>query len=194
MNPAKKSIITIAGSLGSGKSSTGKALAAALGFKHYSSGDLFRKMAAERGLSIEAINQTAEDQKHLDYEVDSWLRGLYERESDFVVDSRMAWHWMPGSFKLYLALDPQTAAQRIFDHVRQESRVSEEAESVESVRASIARRFESEQKRYFDLYGVDPTDTLNFDVVLATKHNDLKTVTSMALASFTAWLGEGMEM
>ena len=187
MNQPRKSIITIAGSLGSGKSSTGKALATALGFRHYSSGDLFRKMAAERGISIEAINQAAEDQKHLDHEVDSWLQGLYETETDFVVDSRMAWHWMPSSFKLFLALDQMTAAERIFNHVKNESRVSEEAESVESVRESIARRFESEQKRYFDLYGVNPTDTLNFDMVITTSQNDLETVTAMALASFNAW-------
>lgn len=189
MNQSKKQIITIAGSLGSGKSSTGKALAAALGFKHYSSGDLFRKMAAERGVSIEAINQTAEIQKDLDHKVDEWLRELYRTEQRFVVDSRMAWHWMPESFKLFLALDQETAAMRILSHIKEESRVSEHASSVEDVRASIDRRFASEQRRYLDLYGVNPTDTLNFDMILTTKQNDLQTVTNIALVSFKAWLG-----
>lgn len=183
----KKAIITIAGSLGSGKSSTGKALALALGFKHYSSGDLFRKMAAERGVSVEAINQTAEIQKDLDHYVDEWLKELYRTEENFVVDSRMAWHWMPESFKIFLALDQDTAAERIFNHAKEGSRVSEDAHSVADVRASIERRFISEQKRYFDLYGVNPTDTLNFDMILTTKNNNLKTVTNIARAAYDAW-------
>jgi cytidylate kinase len=187
MSNKKKSIITIAGSLGSGKSSTGKALAQTLGFEHFSSGDLFRKMAAERGVSIEAINQTAEIQKDLDGLVDAWLRDLYQSKDNFVVDSRMAWHWMPDSFKVFLALDQDTSAERIYNHVKMEQRVSEEAQSVADVRASIQRRFASEQKRYFDLYQVNPTDSLNFDIVLTTKRNDLKTVTAIARAAYGAW-------
>jgi cytidylate kinase len=183
----KKAIITIAGSLGSGKSSTAKALAKSLGFTHFSSGDLFRKMAAERGVSVESINQTAEIQKDIDIQVDEWLRELYETKENFVVDSRMAWHWMPESFKIFLTLDQDTAAERIFGHVQKEGRVSEDASSVSDMKASIERRFMSEQKRYFDLYGVNPTDPLNFDMVLSTKNNDLKTVSDIALSAFQAW-------
>ena len=183
----KKEIITIAGSLGSGKSSTAKAVASALGFRHFSSGDLFRQIAAERGESVEAINISAEIQKDIDHKVDNLLEGMYRTESKTVIDSRMAWHWMPGSFKVFLALDPNTAAERIFTHVQQEGRMSEDAKSVEEVRASIDRRFASEQKRYAALYNVNPTDPLNFDMVINTKHNDLKTVTAVVLAAYGAW-------
>jgi ABC-type multidrug transport system fused ATPase/permease subunit len=55
----KKQTITIAGSPGSGKSSTAKAIAAVLGFQHFSSGDFFRQLAVERGQSIEAMNISA---------------------------------------------------------------------------------------------------------------------------------------
>jgi cytidylate kinase len=99
----------------------------------------------------------------------------------------MAWHWMPESFKIFLALDQDTAAERIYGHVQNEGRLSEDAASVSEMKASIERRFLSEQKRYFDLYGVNPTDPLNFDMVLSTKNNDLKTVSDIALAAFRAW-------
>jgi cytidylate kinase len=182
----KREIITIAGSLGSGKSSTAKAVALALSYRHFSSGDLFRKIAAERGESVEAMNLSAETQKDIDFRVDELLREIYQNDTKIVIDSRMAWHWMPESFKVFLELDADTAAHRIFNHVQKEGRVSEEASSVEDVKASIERRFASEQKRYFSLYGVNPTDPHNFDLVINTKENDLQTVIAMVLSAYGA--------
>lgn len=186
----KKSIITIAGALGSGKSSTAKGVAEALGYRHTSSGDLFRKIAKDRGLSVEALNLTAEEQKDIDYEVDEWLKKMGQEESDFVIDSRLAFHWMPDSFKVYLSLDPDSAAERIFMHMKDAGRVSEDATTVEEVRTSIDRRYASEQKRYMDLYNVDPSDPKNFDLVIDTKTNDLKTVIQMLITAYKKWRSE----
>jgi cytidylate kinase len=182
-----REIITVAGSPGSGKSSTAKAVAAALGFRHFSSGDRFRQLAAARGESIEAMNISAEVQREIDLEVDNLLKEMYRAERRVVIDSRMAWRWMPHSFKVFLVLDPDTAAERIFDHLRLEGRISEAAQSVAEVRASIERRSASERKRYAALYAVDVTDPLNFDVVINTRHNPLPTVTGMLQAAFRAW-------
>jgi cytidylate kinase len=181
----KKQIITIAGSLGSGKSSTARAVASALGFRHFSSGDLFRLLAIERGESIEAMNISAEVQRDIDLKVDNLLQEMTDEK--LVIDSRMAWHWMPFSFKVFLVLDPDTAAERIFNHLQEEGRMSEDATSVQEVHKSIDRRFASEQKRYAALYGVNATDPLNFDIVINTKHNDLKTVTAIVSAAYYAW-------
>lgn len=183
----KKEIITIAGSLGSGKSSTARAVASALGFRHFSSGDLFRQLAVERGESIEAMNISAEVQRDIDLKVDDLLQDMYRTEERLVIDSRMAWRWMPYSFKVFLVLDSDTAAERIFSHLQEEGRMSEEAKSVQEVRASIDRRFASEQKRYAALYGVSATDPSNFDIVINTKQNDLKTVTAIVSAAYHAW-------
>lgn len=183
----KRDIITIAGSPGSGKSSTAKALAVALGFRHFSSGDLFRQLAVERGQSIEAMNISAEMQRDIDLRVDELLQEKYRTEDRLVIDSRMAWHWMPASFKVFLILDPATAAQRIFAHLQGAGRVSEDAASVGEVRKSIDRRFTSEQKRYSALYDVNATDPLNFDLVINTKHNDLHTVIAIVGAAYSAW-------
>ena len=133
------------------------------------------------------MNISAEVQRDIDLKVDALLQDMYRREEKLAIDSRMAWHWMPASFKVFLVLDPDTAARRIFDHLREEGRTSENAGSVEEVRNSIDRRFASEQKRYAGLYGVNPTDPQNFDIVINTRHNDLKTVTAMVLAAYRAW-------
>ena len=82
----KKHIITIAGLPGSGKSSTAKAVALALGYEHFSSGDLFRKMAEDRGLSVEEINFAAEKQKEIDKEVDELLVKLGKEKTDLVIE------------------------------------------------------------------------------------------------------------
>jgi CMP/dCMP kinase len=189
----KREIVTIAGSPGSGKSSTARALAAAVGFRHFSSGDVFRQLAAERGLSIEAMNISAEQQRDIDLDVDSRLQAIYRDEERLVVDSRMAWHWMPQSFRVFLILDPATAAERIFAQVRGAGRMSEDAGSLEETRRSIERRAASEQKRYAALYRVNATDPLNFDVVINTKDNDLPAVTAIVRAAYDAWRGSGAD-
>jgi len=183
----KKQIITIAGSLGSGKSSTARAVASALEFQHFSSGDLFRRLAVERGESIEAMNISAEIQRDIDLKVDNLLEEIYRTNESLVIDSRMAWHWMPLSFKVFLVLDPNTAAERIFHHLQEEGRMSEDATSVQEVRKSIDRRSASEQRRYAALYAVNATDPLNFDIVINTKLNDLRTVTAIVGAAYHAW-------
>jgi cytidylate kinase len=182
-----RELITIAGSLGAGKSSTAKAVAEALGYEHFSSGDLFRKIAAERGESVEATNISAEAQKDIDRKVDTLLEEMGKTKDKLVVDSRMAWHWMPDSFKVYLALDRDVAAERIFHDVQEKKRISEHAETLEDLKASIERRFASEQKRYLSLYGVDPTDPKNFDLIVETKENDLASVVAIVLAGYEAW-------
>jgi cytidylate kinase len=186
----RKEIITIAGSLGSGKSSTAKAVAVALGYRHFSSGDLFRELAVERGESIEAMNISAEVQRGIDLQVDNLLQRMYRTDERLVIDSRMAWHWMPFSFKVFLVLDPDTAAERIFKHLQDEGRMSEDATSVQQVRESIDRRSASEQKRYAALYGVNATDPLNFDVTINTKYNDLNAVTAIVGAAYHTWRTE----
>jgi len=184
-----KEIITIAGLPGSGKSSTAKAVAQALGYSHFSSGDLFRQIATKHGLSIEAINITAETQRDIDHEVDQLLRDMYEREEKVVIDSRMAWHWMPESFKVFLTLDMHTAAARIFGQSQTGERTNEYAHTLEEMRESISRRFQSEQRRYMDLYGIDPTVPANFDLCIDTSQNSLEETTQAVLAGYRAWQG-----
>ena len=183
----KRELITIAGSLGAGKSSTAKKVAQELGYRHFSSGDLFRKIAAERGESVEATNLSAEVQKDIDFKVDNLLKEMGRTEEKLVIDSRMAWHWMPDSFKVFLALDTDSAAERIFNDVQSKRRLSEDASTLSDVRTSIERRFASEQKRYLALYGVDPTDPNNFDLVINTKENSLDAVVDTVLKAYAVW-------
>ncbi len=180
-------IITVAGSLGSGKSSTAKGVATKLGYRHFSSGDLFRSIAAERGISILEINKQAELEHQIDHAVDERLQAMANDEN-FVIDSRLAYHWMPKSFKVYLSLDPRTAADRIYKQIQNKGRVSEDTKTVEEVYETVIERQASEQKRYLNLYQIDPLDLTPFDLVIDTARKPLDTVIKQILEEYELWL------
>ncbi|HUX35518.1 MAG TPA: AAA family ATPase [Candidatus Paceibacterota bacterium] len=184
----KKHIITISGFPGSGKSSTAKGIALRLGYEHFSSGDMFRKMAAERGISIEEINFTAEKQKEIDLEVDRILADMGKEKNDFVIDSRIAFHWIPSSFKVFLDLDPRTAAERTFAQIKKEGRESQAGSSISEVYDNTIKRIESEQKRYRNLYNIDIADKTNFDIVVDTGINGLEEVIDIVITAYKKWL------
>ena len=183
----KPTIITIAGALGSGKSSSAKRIASDLGYTRFSSGDLFRAIAIERNISVEEVNLRAEEEREIDYAVDQRLRDM-ATESNLVIDSRMAFHWMPDSFKVFLALDPHIAGERIHKHITTEGRVGEQAESIEAVYTSIVSRRESEQRRYMNLYQINVQDLTAFDVVINTATKDLDGVVAEVIQKYKKWL------
>ncbi len=183
----KRSIITIAGAIGSGKSTTARRVAEELGYAHFSSGDLFRAIAKDRGISIEEINHQAELEKEIDRAVDDRLKQLYDR-SELVIDSRLAYHWMPDAFKVYLAVEPHLAAERIYYGIKNEGRVSQKADSVEEALLATRGRYESEKRRYRELYGIDIDDHSIFDLELDTGKHKLDMVVSTIIERYRAWL------
>jgi cytidylate kinase len=74
--------------------------------------------------------------------------------------------------------------------MKNEGRISEEATSSEEVRAKFERRFRSTTDKYKELYGVDSTDPLNFDIVINTSHITLAVQNTIVLAAYNAWRGE----
>ena len=187
----KKNIITIAGKPGSGKSTTAKQLAKKLGFKHFSSGDLFRRLGKERGVDVLKTNLMAETEKEIDYLVDQKLQDLGEGENKLVVDSRMAWHWMPYSFKVYLDLDLEIAAERIIGEMSLERILAEHIPGDSNAYAKILKeRLDSENRRYLKLYNQNPYNLENYDLVVDTNLNNVAEVIELIESTFTNWLTE----
>lgn len=98
--------LSLTGNLGSGKSSLGKELIAR-GFEIVSSGDIFRGLAAERGVSIVEMNKIAETDKSIDKMVDDRTIALGKSKDRTIFDSRMGWHFVPDSFKVFVMVDLQ---------------------------------------------------------------------------------------
>ncbi|MFZ3011503.1 MAG: cytidylate kinase family protein [Minisyncoccia bacterium] len=185
----KKEIITICGGLGSGKSSTAKKVAEILGFQHFSSGDFFRQVGLELGLSINEMNKKAEVDPKIDKTIDQKLRDMRNKEK-VVIDSRTAYHWIPESFKIYLDLSQEIAKDRILNSIKENKlrMESEQISSAEEAYEKMQERFSSEQKRYWDLYKINNTDKNNFDLVIDTNKNNLEQVVDIIVTEYKKWI------
>ena len=185
---AKKNIITIAGRPGSGKSTTSKSLAAELGYAHFSSGDLFRSIIKDRGIELTHANLIAEEIAEIDHAVDAKLREIGQSEDQRVIDSRMAWFWIPDSFKVFLDLDLVTAAERILastDATRTDN--EHVADNPVEYAQSLSKRLEGEARKYQRLYSANPYDTSNYDLVVDTNLNDAAQTLEMILREYIKW-------
>jgi cytidylate kinase len=184
----KKQIITIAGRPGSGKSTTARTIAAKLNFDHFSSGDLFRSIAKEDGMDLLQANISAEKNAEIDRLVDEKLQEMGKTEDKLVIDSRMAWHWMPNSYKVFLDLDLNTAAERIIAGGNERQQVNEDIPSNPSEYAKVLQsRLDSESRRYKILYNVNPYDEHNYDLVVDTAANNIEQVVQQVVEGFKNW-------
>ena len=84
-----------------------------------------------------------------------------------VFDSRLAWHFIPHSFKVFIDLDNEETAKRLANS----DRVGKEKYSnFEDAYKTVIERFNAENERYKKFYGIDNTDFKNYDLVLSSKN------------------------
>ncbi|WP_029601827.1 (d)CMP kinase [Halococcus hamelinensis] len=153
--------VTISGPAGGGKSTTAAALAETLGYDHVSGGDIFREVAAERGLTALELNRQAEEDDAIDRALDRRQRAVAEARDDVVLESRLA-GWMAGDFadlKIWLDAPLDVRAARIADR---------EDKSLDVAREETHARAESEARRYREYYGIEFTDRSIYDLVVST--------------------------
>lgn len=160
--------ISIAGDLGSGKSLIGKLLGKKTGFKFYSTGGIQREIASRHGITTLELNKLSEESFEIDEEIDTFTRKLSESSESFIIDSRMAWYFIPNSFKIYLQVNVDIAAKRIF---YDKSRKNENYPNFDSAKNDIIRRKKSEVYRFRKYYQVDCDNMDHFDLVIDTSYS-----------------------
>jgi len=157
-------IITLTGDLGSGKSTVSKILTERLNYDYIYTGKIQREIANRYQMSTLELNQYAETHPEIDEEIDATFKALND-STHLIVDSRLAWFFIPDSFKVYLTCDLMVAANRISnDRQRKNEQYISQEEAVQNI---IARK-ESENKRYMELYGADCSDLSNFNLTIDT--------------------------
>ena len=178
-----KEKISLAGDLGSGKSTVSDILMERLGAEYYSTGRIVRDIAQSHGMSVVELNVYMETHPEIDHEIDDGLKALSDVDKFLIIDSRMAWHFTKGTFKVYLSCDLEVSAARIMNANRQ----GEHSETFEETVNSTRQRRESEKKRYMEQYGVDIKDLGNYSLVLDTTYATPEEVAQALISEFDKW-------
>lgn len=158
-------IITVSGDAGAGKSTAAGLVAVKLGYRHYSVGDLMREIAGKRKLTLLEVSRLAERDRSIDTELDNMQVKLGKEKDSFVLDSRLGYHFIPKSFKVFLKVDTSEAARRIFGDKR---KLERENKTLMDTVKNIRQRKKSEIQRYRKYYSLNPYDAGNYDLVLDT--------------------------
>ncbi len=171
---AQDIIITISGRPGSGKSVVAKELAKKLSLDHFSTGDFMRDMAAKRGMTLLELSKEAQsDGGKIDKILDDRLAKLGKTKHGFVMDARLGFHFIPHSIRVFLDVNPDIAAKRIFDARRGGVEISK---TLAEAKKEIQKRTAIERKRYKKYYGVDYLVKKNYDLVVDTNKSNVKQV------------------
>lgn len=156
-------IITITGKPCSGKGAVTSYLVNKYGFEKYSAGDIFRKIATERGVDVLELNRL--NDTSIDHLLDAEIIrvGTENLGRKMIFDSRTAWHFVPESFKVFIDVDGKEQARRLLNSGRNTEKVDI---SVDEAMESLNERWELENKRYMTIYGFNNKNKDNYDLVV----------------------------
>jgi cytidylate kinase len=169
-------IIAISGAPGTGTTTLARSLAAELGLRWINSGELFRRIASDKSVSVKELNRLAERGPEIDYLIDDAQKAL-AREGSGVFEGRLSGHLLPADLKVLLKSDVKVRAERI---AKRESKLVEDA--IHETRA----REESEARRYTKYYNIDISDCSIYDLVVDTGRFDERGTFAIVLAAARA--------
>ena len=177
-------IITITGDLGSGKSTVSGLLQKHLKYDYIYTGKIMRELADKYNMTTIELNKYAETHPEIDEEIDSTFKSL-NNSSNLIVDSRLAWFFIPQSFKVFLKTNLVVSAHRISND---NQRINERYSSKEEAAHKIIERKASENKRYMDLYGANCADITHFNLIIDTSFINPQKAADIILAGYKEWL------
>ena len=173
-------IISLTGDLGSGKSTVSAILCKQLHYEYIYTGQIQRRIAERYAMTTNELNVYAETHPEIDCEIDDTFKSLVDADS-LIVDSRMAWFFVPTSFKVFLKTNIVVSAKRISGDQR---RINENYESIQEAALKIVERKKSEVKRYKQYYGVDCLDLTNYNLIIDTTEISPDEVCDIILKEF----------
>ncbi len=176
--------ISLAGDIGSGKSTIGQILSKKYNLEKISIGYILRDMAKDYNMNVVEFNSYMETHPEIDAILDNKLKEYQLKSGRYLFDSRMAWHFVPSGFSVYVKVSVEEAARRILNA----GRASELYDNLDKAIESIKSRHESEVLRYKTLYNVDVTDLSNYDLVVDTDNKTPEEIVEIISKEFENWL------
>jgi len=171
--------ISITGDLGSGKSTIAKNICNILSLKYLSTGSIQRELAAEMGMNTLEFNKYSNENKEIDQYIDQKLIDINEANETYVLDSRLGWHFVNKSFKIYVMAMDEVAASRV---LKDSSRIGEpNAKDLQGKILELRERREIENTRFENIYGIRPSIFQDFDIIIDTSTATIEQITALVL-------------
>jgi len=167
--------ITISGPPGSGTTTLAKILERKTGLKHVYTGDIFRRLAREYGMSLDEFGKYCEKHSEIDKQLDEEQKKILEK-GNIILEGRLA-GWIAyknkiPAFKVFLDADLDTRVRRV---------IKREGGNFEQRKKEILERESSEERRYRNYYGFDPKDKSFYDIVIDTSDKTPEEIANMVL-------------
>lgn len=173
-------LLTVSGPPGGGKSTTAAGLAGRFDLEHVSGGDIFRELAADRGMSLAEFNELAETDDDIDRDLDRRLYEIARERDGLVLESRLA-GWLAADqadFRFWLDAPLTVRAERVADR---------ENKPVAVAREETREREASEALRYDEYYGIDIADLSIYDLVVNTARWEPDTIVSLLASAIETY-------
>lgn len=155
--------ITISGPPGSGKTTVCGKLSEELGLKAIVFGQVFRELAAEKGLSLGELGALAEKDPSIDAGIDAKIVDIARAHPDIILESRLSAYMLTRNnipaLRVYLDASPEVRMSRIGGR---------EGKGLEIAVKETIDRQASEAKRYKMYYDIDIDDRSVYDLVINT--------------------------
>ncbi|MFQ6050395.1 MAG: (d)CMP kinase [Candidatus Hydrothermarchaeota archaeon] len=151
--------ITIGGYPGSGTSTLARQLSHRRNLRLVSVGELFREIAKNRGMTLEELSKTAEEDHSIDIELDN-LQKKIAKEGNVVLEGRLSGWMVNGDIKIWLKAPIEVRAKRV---------AKRDNLGMKEALEKIKIRELSERKRYKEIYNIDIDDLSIYDIILSTE-------------------------
>lgn len=134
-----------------------------MGIPYLSAGDIFRQMAAERGMDVLTFSKFAEGNTDIDREIDQRQAQTARESTDLIVEGRLSAYFVEAPLKTWLTAPLDVRSVRISHR---------EDKPVELVREEILTREKSEAKRYQEIHNLDIGGMEVYHLIINTERFD----------------------